>query len=99
MSSISSISLSGMRAAQTSLSVSAFNVANLGTDGFRRQQVERTATAPAGVSTTLGRASAPGDAIATDLVGMLQAKNAFLANLSIFKASAQMAGTLLDTLG
>jgi len=99
MSSISSISLSGMNAAQTALSASAFNIANLGTDGFRRQQVEQTSVAPAGVSATVGLASVPGDAMATDMVDMLQAKNAFLANLAVFKTSAKMAGTLLDTIG
>ena len=99
MSSISSISLSGMNAAQTALSASAFNIANLGTDGFRRQQVEQTSAAPAGVSATLGPTPAPGDAIVTDMVDMLQAKNAFLANLAVFKTSAKMAGPLLNAIG
>lgn len=98
MSAISSISLSGMNAAQTSLSASAFNIANLGTDGFRRQQVEQT-TVPTGVSTTVQSAQVPGDAIVTDMVDLLQAKNAFLANLAVFKADTQMAGTLLDAIG
>ena len=98
MSSVSSISLSGMNAAQTALSASAFNIANLGTDGFCRQQVEQTSVAPAGVSATLGQAAVPGNAIVTDLVDMLQAKNAFLANLAVFKTSAKLAGTLLDTI-
>ena len=99
MSSISSISLSGMNAAQTALSASAFNIANLGTDGFRRQQVEQTSVAPAGVNATVGQASVPGDAMVTDMVDMLQANNAFLANLAVFKTSAKMAGTLLDAVG
>jgi flagellar basal body rod protein FlgC len=99
MSSISSISLSGMNAAQTVLSASAFNIAKLGADSFRRQQVEQTSVAPAGVSALLGRAAVPGDAMVTDLVDMLQAKNAFLANLAVFKTSAKLAGTLLDTIG
>ena len=99
MSSVSSISSSGMNAARTALSASAFNIANLGAEGFRRQQVEPTSMAPAGVSATLGQAAVPGDAMATDLVDMLQAKNAFFANLAIFKTSAKMAGTLLDTIG
>jgi flagellar hook protein FlgE len=99
MSSVSSISSSGMNAARIALSASAFNIANLGTDGFRRQQVERTSMAPAGVSATLGQATVPGDAMVTDLVDMLQANNAFLANLAVFKTSAKMAGTLLDAIG
>jgi flagellar basal body rod protein FlgG len=99
MSSVSSISLSGMNAARTALSASAFNIANLGADGFRRQQVELTSVAPAGVSATLGQAAVPGDAMVTDLLDMLQANSAFLANLAVFKTSANMAGTLLNTIG
>ena len=99
MTSLSSISLSGMNAAQTSMSASASNIANLGVDGFRRQQVVQSTDSSAGVSTTVIQANTPGEDIATDMVGLLQAKNAFLANLAIFKTSAQMSGTLLDTLG
>jgi flagellar hook protein FlgE len=99
MSPIASISLSGMNAAQTALSASAFNIANLGTDGFRRQHVEQTSLAPAGVSTTLRTAAVPSEDLATDLVGMLQAKNSFLANLAVFKTSSQMAGALLNVTG
>lgn len=99
MTSISSISLSGMNAAQTALSASAFNIANLGTDGFRRQQVEQASAAPAGVSATLGPAPERGEAVVTDMVDMLQAKNAFLANLTVFKTSAKMTGTLLNAIG
>ena len=32
----------------------------------------------------------------SDLVAQLQAKNAFLANLAVFKTSNQMAGALLN---
>ena len=42
MNSISSISSSGMAAAQTRLQTSAHNIANLQTEDFKRQQVEQT---------------------------------------------------------
>ncbi len=99
MTSIPSISLSGMNAAQTSMSASAFNIANLGVNGFRREQVQQSTVSPAGVTATIGRAAAPGDDMATDLVGLLQAKNFFLANLAVFKTSANTSGTLLDIFG
>lgn len=35
----------------------------------------------------------------TDMVDLLQAKNAFLANLAVFKTSSRMAGTLLSIAG
>ena len=99
MPSISSISLSGMNAARTALSSSAVNIANLGTEGLRRQQVERSSVAPAGVQTVVRRTTAPGEAMETDMVDMLQAKNSFLANLAVFKTSSKMAGALLDAVG
>ena len=99
MASISSIALSGMRAAQTSLDASAHNVANLNTPGFRRQEVVQTEEKEGGVSTTITQSRVEGPALETDLVAQLQAKNAFLANLSVFKTSNQMAGGLLDKKG
>ncbi len=97
MASISSIALSGMQAAQTTLNTSAHNVANLQTQGFRRQETVQTEQAGAGVQTHITRASTEGADLAADVVAQLQAKNAFLANLRVFKTGAEMAGTLLGT--
>jgi flagellar hook protein FlgE len=96
MSSISSTSLSGMNAAQTMLGSSAHNVANVNTANFRRQQVAQSEQASGGVATTITQASAAGPALEDDVVTQLQAKNAFLANLRVFKTSDAMAGSLLD---
>ena len=97
MASISAISLSGMNAAQTSLGASAHNIANVATDGFRRQLVAQTMTSSGGVTTSLTQASESGNAIETDMVGQLAAKNSFFANLAVFRASDKMLGALLDT--
>ncbi len=99
MNPITATSLSGLRAAQTSLGVAAHNIANAGTEGFRRQTVQASTAAPAGVSTSLGQATAQGPALETDLVATLRAKNEFLANLQVFKTSDQMIGSLLDLRG
>ena len=94
--SISAIALSGMNAAQTGLQVAAHNIANLNTEGFRRQQVLQSSVAPAGVSTTLTRSAESGEATLTDMVGLLQSKNAFLANLAVFRHQDDALGSLLD---
>ena len=91
-----SIALSGMNAAQVSLQAAAQNIANLGTNGFRRQQVSPTTEGMGGVIATTARVSDPGNSLGTDVVGQLQAKNAFLANLAVFRTSDQMAGSLLN---
>ena len=96
MTSISSIARFGMSAAQTQLDSSAHNVANLTTTGFRRQEVIQSEQAGGGVSATITKSSAEGAALETDVVAQLQAKNAFLANLRVFKTGSEMAGALLD---
>ena len=86
MQIVATQAVSGMNRSQDSLQRHAHNLANLGTEGFRRH-------------TGSGPASAPGPALEADLVGQLQAKNAFLANLAVFHASDAMTGSLLDALG
>lgn len=85
-----------MNAAQTRLQVSAHNIANLGTDGFQRQQVVQSDSTSGGASVSLSRAPDAGSSMEADMVGLLQAKNAFLANLAVFRASDRMMGSLLD---
>ena len=96
MVSLSSIALSGMSAAQTQLQASAHNVANLNTQGFSRQEVKLSQQTEGGVSASLSTAARPGSALETDVVAQLQAKNAFLANLAVFKTQDKMAGALLS---
>ena len=96
MSSIPSIALSGMNTAQTRLNASAHNVANLSTEGFRRQEVVQTEQSGGGVSPSIRRSASTGPALEQDVVEQLQAKNSFLANLAVFKTSNKMAGVLLD---
>lgn len=96
MTSISAIAVSGMNAAQTQLQASAHNVANTNAERFTRQQVTLSAHSQGGVSASVTQVSAPGSALQTDVVTQLQARNAFLANLAVFKASDKLAGALLD---
>lgn len=96
MTSITSIALSGIHAAQVVLNSSAHNIANMATPGFHRQEVLQNARKDGGVETAVMTADAEGAAIEADVIAQLEAKNAFLANLAVFKASDQMAGALLD---
>ena len=104
MRAISSISLSGMQAAQTQLDVSAGNIANAQTENYQRRDVVQSSSPDGGVTTTIATAGAPNGgtkssvdaSLTTDIVTELQSKNAFLANLAVFKTADKMAGTLLD---
>lgn len=99
MSSSFSVSASGMQAAQATLDASAHNLANLGSPGFRRQQVLQQSTPTGGVETTVTSAPLPGHAPETDLVALLQARSAFQLNRVVFKADQWMLGSLLNSMG
>jgi flagellar hook-associated protein FlgK len=96
MSSIPAIALSGMTAAQLGLRTSAHNIANLNSTDFRRQETVQTSDGTGGVSTSVRQAMQSGNAMETDVVDQLQAKNAFLANLAVFRANDRMTGSLID---
>ena len=99
MGPVSSTALSGMKAAQLSLSSSAHNIANLGVKDFRRQEVQLQTAPAGGVTATLNRAERPGNDLTRDMVSQLSAKNAFLANLAVFRSSSETASTLLSLRG
>lgn len=96
MVSISSTALSGMQAAQTKLNAAAHNIANTNTEKFHRQEAVNKERAQGGVTAQVRQARQEGAEPETDMVEQLQAKNAFLMNLSVFKSSDKMAGALLD---
>lgn len=97
MAPISSISYSGLQAAQQRLQASAHNVANMQTEGFHRQEVTQQARPQGGgVDAAVRRAEAPGASPEADVVDQLLAKNAFAANVAMFRAADRMAGALLD---
>lgn len=99
MSSTLSIALSGLQAAQTRLGTAGHNIANSAKPGFRRQTADARAVPEGGVAVSITQASRAGHALEEDMVGLLQAKHAFVANLAVFKAQDRMLGSLLDTAG
>ena len=99
MMSTSAIALSGMNAAQTRLQASGHNIANLASSGFRRERVVQSAESSDGTSARVEQVAEEGPAMETDMVGLLEAKNSFLANLAVFKTGDRMTGSLLDAVG
>jgi flagellar hook-associated protein FlgK len=97
MNTLSTISQSGLQAAQTRLDAAAHNIANAQTPGFQRLAVAQQTQADGGVSTQVERATAPSDGMESDVVAQLQAKNSFLANLNVFKTQDRLLGAVLDT--
>lgn len=97
MSSLAVTALSGLQAAQTQVQVSANNVANSQTEGYRRDVVRQQADANGGVSTRVEKLPEPGADLATDLVAQKMAAYSFQANLQVLKTDQTLAGSLLDT--
>ncbi|KQP45608.1 flagellar basal body rod C-terminal domain-containing protein [Pseudorhodoferax sp. Leaf274] len=98
MAPISSIASSGMQAAQQRLQASAHNVANTQTDGFTGLEVvQRARSEVGGVDAATRRAESVGVSLASEMVDQLSARNAFVANATVFRTADRMAGALLDT--
>ena len=96
MSPIASIALSGVSAASSRLETAAHNIANAQTAGFWRQLVQQTAQAEGGVTVSIGRAAATGDALIEDVVAQMSAAHSFEANVMTLKAHDRLLGSLLD---
>ncbi len=96
MNVLSSTALSGIQAAQTRLNASAHNIANLNTEGFRRDQVSAQAREGGGVLASVDKAAQPGSDLVQDVVDQKMAALAFKANVQVLKTAASLTGTLLD---
>jgi flagellar basal-body rod protein FlgC len=109
MTGASSIALSGMRDAQLRVDVAAHNIANMNTDGFVPSRVISSEARGGGVQSTVqpgtppplppGRPPLPsGTDLPTELMGMMTAELAYVANAMVLRTQAEMTGTLLDVL-
>ncbi|MCK6424118.1 MAG: hypothetical protein L6Q75_03380 [Burkholderiaceae bacterium] len=90
--SYSSISLGGMNAAMNVLDSSAWRIAQQASRPPAQTAVEASAAPAAGMA----RPRPPQADLAADVIGQLQARNAFLVNLRTFQAGDAMLGALLD---
>ncbi len=96
MLALSSIAQSGLQAAQSRLGASAHNIANMQTDGFKRETVSAQAAPQGGVVVSISQAAQAGADVNQDVVDQMSAKNAFMANVQVLKTADQMVGSLLD---
>jgi len=93
------IAASGMRSAQTRLAVSAHNVANLLTDGFRPQRAVQTSRAAGGAEAAVETAPAPEPvSLEHEILDQIAAKTQFQASARVFAVGAELKGRLLDVL-
>lgn len=110
MFSLLNIAASGLSAASSRLNVTANNIANLETAGYRAARANLAPVDPAGVrvdSVTLDPSHGPIDPdgaegsnvdLATESVDLIREKHQYTASAKVLKAADQMLGTLLDVL-
>jgi len=110
MGDILGIAASGLQAAQYDLGVSANNIANAVTPGYKSQRPDLVdlsdgGVAVAGTSTdpTPGPILPDGSQgsnvdLASEVVNTIQARNLYTANAVVFRTADQMYGTLLNIL-
>lgn len=98
LSPVSSIAVSGMRAATVGMQAAAHNVANLATSGHQRQGVAMAAGAGGGVSASVVTAAQDPAAPLSDLVDALAARQMFQANAAVLQRHNDTVGSLLDVI-
>ncbi|HEL4847708.1 MULTISPECIES: flagellar basal body protein [Stenotrophomonas] len=96
MDNVMGIALSGMRAAQQGVQVSAHNVANLATPGAQHLQLQRNTTEQGGVQALVAPTGANAGAPLGDLLAAKAEVVAFAANATVIRRQDQMLGSLLD---
>lgn len=96
MLGLPSIAQSGLQVSQARLGASAHNIANMQTDGFKRETVSAQAAPQGGVVVSISQAAQAGADLTQDVVEQMSAKNAFMANVQVLKTADKMLGSLLD---
>jgi flagellar basal-body rod protein FlgC len=111
MNSVSSIALSGMRAAELRLSVAANNIANVSTaapvdapadtaSAYQPLRVDQTSAAGGGtvaaVRAQLSGDASPGVDLASEAIDVATARYTFAANVGVMRSVAQLQKVLLD---
>jgi flagellar hook protein FlgE len=89
-------SVSGMRAANTLLDVTADNTANMDTEGYRQRNVRTETDATGGVRTTVTQADQPGVDLAEQAVNQVTATVTYAANARVLQSQTEMERALLD---
>jgi flagellar basal-body rod protein FlgC len=86
--------LAGMLSSQRALDVSANNIANASTPGYKAERVG--VTQPSSDTVTLTGASDNGTDLATEIVSQISSKASFDASAKVVKTADEVLGTLID---
>lgn len=90
------ISVSALSAYTTRLNVTANNVANMNTEGFRPSEATTSESANGGVSATIRHLEIPEVDITKEMVDLIITEIGFKANLKAIRTEDDLAGSILD---
>ncbi len=97
MNSATSIAASGLKVSSLQLQAAAYNIANQASGSSQRVQARLQQQTGGGVEAELVARNSGQGSLEQDLVALLAAHNATLANLAVFKRGDDALGQLLDT--
>lgn len=90
------ISVSALSAYTTRLNVTANNVANMNTEGFRPSEATTNESAGGGVSATIRQHEIPEVEMTKEMVDLTITEIGFKANLKAIRTEDEIAGSILD---
>lgn len=113
MTPVLDAALSALRSFGKKMDVTANNIANADTDGFKKSQAVLEEANPSGVTVSISKVNTPGAMILSEealretsnvsldeeLINLKTTKHAYNANLKMMKAEDERLGTLLDSIG
>lgn len=92
-------SVSALRASVTRLNVTANNLANMNTEGFKPSKAILQAASEGGVSATVRQLDIPEVDIAGEMVDLIATETAFKANILAIRTEDEVTGSILDIRG
>lgn len=96
MSSVLDIALTGLQAASTRIGVSANNVANSTTPGFKADEVVQSSQENGGVIVDVRSTGVEGVSLDQEVANQLVASYDYKANLQVIKTQKELDQSLLD---
>ncbi len=103
-------SIQGLKAMETRMAASANNLANVNTDGFKKDRVTLSETVHGGIRAEVAKVETPGAMVedldttrelsnvdlAEEIAGTIPTKAAYSANLKMIQTQDELTGTLLS---
>ncbi|MBI5847786.1 MAG: hypothetical protein HZB31_07550 [Nitrospirae bacterium] len=93
------ISVSALSAYLTRLNVTANNVANMNTEGFKPSNAMLNTMSDGGVSATIRQLDVPEVDLAGEMVDLIVTEIAFKANIKAIRMEDEITGSILDIKG